>query len=258
MSASNKIINYGLGVSTFMVNRILGLYLLLSVASPIFAENNDDPYENFNRHAFKLNQTLDKIFFRPIATVYKTVLPWPVTKGVSNFFSNLEQVPTVINNLLQGDFYDATGNTWRLLINTTVGIGGFVDVASKINLPLHPQDFGLTLAKWGYRSSAYLVMPILGPRTVRDAVSWGIDYGVFSVYPYISNVAWRNGLTAGSFVNSRAQLLDFDQTIKQAAFDPYVFQRNAYLQRRNYLIRQNGNVVASSDDDDDDDDDVEE
>jgi phospholipid-binding lipoprotein MlaA len=180
--------------------------------------------------------------------VYKTILPWPITKGISNFFSNLEQVPTIINDLLQGEFYDATSDTWRLLINTTVGIAGFVDVASRINLPAHHQDFGLTLAKWGYASSAYLVVPILGPRTV----SWPINYGVFSVYPYINDVAWRNGLTWGSFINARAQLLDFDQAIKQASFDPYIFQRNAYLQRRNYLIRENNNSISDEDDEDDD------
>ncbi|MES2997941.1 MAG: VacJ family lipoprotein [Pseudomonadota bacterium] len=236
-----------------MFHKALGLCLLLVVISPTFAEDaNNDPYENFNRHAFKLNQTLDKIFFKPVATVYKTILPWPLSKGISNFFSNLEQVPTIINDVLQADFYDATADTWRLLINTTVGIGGFVDVASRINLPAHSQDFGLTLAKWGYRSSAYLVVPILGPRTVRDTISWPINYGIFSVYPYIDDMAWRNGLTVGSFINARAQLLDFDQTIRQASFDPYVFQRNAYLQRRDYLIRQNSNLSASSNEDDDD------
>lgn len=241
-----------------MLNKWLGLCLLLLVALPAFAEaTSNDPYENYNRHAFKLNQTLDTIFLKPVATVYKTVLPWPVTKGISNFFNNLGQVPAIINDLLQADFYTATADTWRLLINTTVGIGGFVDVASHINLPAHSQDFGLTLAKWGYRSSAYFVVPILGPSTVRDAISWPINYGVFSVYPYINDISWRNGLAAGGFINTRAQLLDFDQTIKQASFDPYVFQRNAYLQRRNYLIRQNGNLanVADGNDKDDDDDD---
>ncbi|MDQ8039401.1 MAG: VacJ family lipoprotein [Rickettsiella sp.] len=239
-----------------MLNKTLGLCLLLILASPSFAKDaTNDPYENYNRHAFKLNQTLDKIFFKPIATVYKTILPWPITKGISNFFSNLEQVPTIINDLLQADFYGATGDTWRLLINSTIGIGGFIDVASRINLPPHAQDFGLTLAKWGYKSSAYFVVPILGPRTIRDAISWPINYGVFSVYPYINDMSWRNGLSAGSFINARAQLLDFDQTIRQVSFDPYVFQRNAYLQRRNYLIRQNSNLVSLSDDDDDDDDD---
>jgi phospholipid-binding lipoprotein MlaA len=238
-----------------MFNKTLALVLcLLLLATPVFAANEKnnnpnadiDPYENFNRHAFKLNQTLDKVFFKPVATVYKTIVPRPVTKGVGNFFSNLEQVPTIINDLLQANFYAATSDTWRFVINTTIGIGGFVDVASHMDLPAHSQDFGLTLAKWGYRSSAYLVVPILGPRTIRDTVAWPINYGVFSVYPYINDIAWRNGLTAGSFVNARAQLLEFDQTIKQASFDPYVFQRNAYLQRRNYLIQQNEHADASS------------
>lgn len=242
-----------------MHKRLLGFFLLLITSSSsvmavdLKSDLNNDPYENYNRHAFKLNQTLDKIFFKPVATIYKTILPWPVTKGIGNFFSNLEQIPTVINNLLQGDFYDATSNTWRFLINSTVGIAGFIDVASRIGLPIYNQDFGLTLAKWGYTASAYLVVPILGPRTVRDAVSWPINYGFFSVYPYINDIAWRNGLTWGSFINARAQLLDFDQAIKQASFDPYVFQRNAYLQRRNYLIHENSNLSEEDNDEDDED-----
>lgn len=243
-----------------MHSRLLGLCLLLLAALPVFAldtdsDLNNDPYENYNRHAFKLNQTLDKIFFKPIASVYNTILPWPITKGIGNFFSNLDQIPIIINDLLQGEFYDATSDTWRLLINSTIGLAGFVDVSSRIGLPIHHQDFGLTLAKWGYTSSAYLVVPVLGPRTVRDAVSWPINYGVFSIYLYINDIALRNGLAYGSFVNARAQLLDFDQAIKQASFDPYVFQRNAYLQRRNYLIRENDNLISDKDDKDDEDDD---
>lgn len=240
-----------------MYRKLLGFCLLLLIASSVLAidsecDLNNDPYENYNRHAFKLNQTLDKIFFKPIATVYKTILPWPITKGISNFFSNLEQLPTIVNDLLQGELYDATSDTWRFLINSTVGIAGFVDVASRIGLPDHHQDFGITLAKWGYTSSAYLVIPILGPRTVRDTISWGMDYGVFSVYLYINDVAWRNALTVGSFINARAQLLDFDQTIKQVSFDPYIFQRNAYLQRRNYLIRRRNLTLDEYCENDDD------
>lgn len=230
-----------------MSNKLLSFFFLLTVTLPVFAEDaNNDPYENYNRHAFILNQKLDTVIFRPVATVYSTVLPWPITTGISNFFSNLEQIPTVINDLLQADFRNATAQTCRFLINSTVGIGGFIDVASRLNLPQHPQDFGLTLAKWGYQSSAYFIVPILGPRTVRDAISWPINYGIFTVYPYIYDTSWRTALTFGNFINTRTQLLDFDQTIRQASFDPYIFQRNAYLQRRNYLIQQNSNLANAS------------
>jgi phospholipid-binding lipoprotein MlaA len=223
-----------------MLGRIAGLLFLLTGMSPSFAQSTqEDPYESYNRHMFRFNQTLDKIFFKPVAKIYKTWVPWPITQGINNFFMNLEQIPTVLNDVLQGDLHHAATDTCRFVINTTLGIGGLIDVASKTNLPMHSQDFGLTLAKWGYKSSSYLVLPILGPRTVRDAISWPINYGVLSVYPYIHDLGWRNGLTAGTFFNTRVQLLDFEQTIQQVSFDDYTFQRNAYLQRRKYLITQN-------------------
>lgn len=223
-----------------MLGRVAGLlFVLMGSPAALAQSTQEDPYESFNRHMFRFNQTLDNVFFKPIAKIYKTLVPWPIAHGVNNFFMNLEQIPTILNDLLQGDLHYAVADTCRFVINTTLGVGGLIDVASKANLPMHSQDFGLTLAKWGYKSSAYLVLPILGPRTVRDAVSWPINYGFLSVYPYLHNVGWRDGLTAGTFMNTRVQLLDFEQTIQQVSFDDYTFQRNAYLQRRNYLITQN-------------------
>lgn len=201
--------------------------------------NPDDPYEDFNRHAFKLNEGLDKAVFKPVATVYKTVLPWPVTKGVNNFFSNLSDVPTVINDLLQAKFYQAASDTWRFVINSTVGILGLIDVASKIGLEKHHQDFGLTLAVWGYKNSAYLVLPIFGPSTVRDGIAFPVNQSYFNVYPYIYPVTTRNTLYALNLINTRAQLLEVDKLINQAAFDRYTFERNAYLQRRKYQLEEN-------------------
>jgi phospholipid-binding lipoprotein MlaA len=210
-----------------------------------------DPYENYNRHAFKLNQKLDRFIFKPIAKVYTNVLPFRIRQGINNFFINLDSVPTVINDLLQGKIYYAVSDSWRFLINSTVGIGGLVDVGSRIGLPYRPQDFGLTLAKWGYTSSAYFVIPILGPNTIRDTFAWPIHYSIFSVYPYINDIYVRNSLLGTYFINTRAQLLNFDQTIKQASLDPYVFQRNAYLQHRNYRIKQNQSRQTSDDMDED-------
>ncbi|WP_010597925.1 MlaA family lipoprotein [Rickettsiella massiliensis] len=216
-----------------MLGRVAGLLFLLTGMSPGFAQSiQEDPYESYNRHMFRFNQTLDKIFFKPVAKIYKTLVPWPITHGINNFFMNLEQIPTVLNDLLQGDLHHAVTDTCRFVINTTLGIGGFIDVASKANLPMRSQDFGLTLAKWGYKSSSYLVLPILGPRTVRDAVSWPINYGILSVYPYVHDLGWRNGLHASNY-------WILSKPLKQVSFDDYTFQRNAYLQRRNYLIVQN-------------------
>lgn len=217
------------------------LFIAMSsfAASSPYGKNPQDPYEEFNRHAFQLNQGLDKAIFKPIATVYQTVLPWPVTKGIDNAFSNLGEIPTVINDLLQAKFYQATSDTWRFVINSTIGIFGLVDVASKIGLEKHYQDLGLTLAAWGYRNSAYLVLPIFGPSTVRDGIAFPFNQTYFNVYPYIYPVSTRNTLYAMKLINTRAQLLEVDKLIKQAAFDRYTFERDAYLQRRQYQLEQN-------------------
>ncbi len=202
-------------------------------------KDTTDPYENYNRHAFNMNQKLDKVVFKPVATAYNTVLPWPAKKGISNFFSNLNMIPTVINDILQGNIHNTASDSWRFLINSTVGILGLVDVASHIDLPAHSEDLGLTLAKWGYKDSRYLVLPIFGPSTLRDTFALPIDYEVTSIYPYIVPTSLRYSLISLNFTSKRAQLLDFEGVIDQASFDPYTFQRNAYLQRRTYLIRQN-------------------
>jgi phospholipid-binding lipoprotein MlaA len=191
-----------------------------------------DPYENFNRHAYKLNDTLDRAILKPVAKVYKTILPWPVTKGISNFFGNLNDIPTTANDLLQAKFYQATSDAWRIVINSTVGLGGLVDVASKIGLEKHHEDLGLTFAHWGHRSSNYFVIPLFGPSTVRDTIARPINFFYLTVYPYINDTSFRNQLWLGSVVSDRADALAFDKVIKEASFDPYIFQRNAYLEYR--------------------------
>ncbi len=203
------------------------------------ATDPNDPYENYNRHAYQLNKTLDKIAFKPIAQLYQNILPPPVTKAIGNFFSNLNLVPTVANDILQGNAHETLSDTWRFFFNSTAGVGGLFDVASHMGLPPHSEDMGLTFAKWGYKESSYFVIPILGPSTVRDTIGIPIDYEVLSVYPYITNVALRNTLVGTNFVNRRAQLLKFDNVMAQAALDPYTFERNAYLQHRSYLINKN-------------------
>lgn len=221
---------------TRLVFGLVALFIAMNSAAATYYSNPDDPYEDFNRHAFKLNEGIDKAIFKPVATVYKTVLPWPVTKGVNNFFSNLREVPTVINDLLQAKFYQATSDTWRFVINSTVGVFGLIDVASKIGLEKHYQDLGLTLATWGYKNSAYLVLPIFGPSTVRDGIAFPINNAYFNIYPYIYPVTTRNTLYGLNLINTRAQLLEVDKFIEQAAFDRYSFERNAYLQRRQYQL----------------------
>lgn len=198
-----------------------------------------DPYESFNRGIFNFNEALDKAILKPVASVYNVILPPPVRKGVSNFFDNLNMVPTILNDLLQANFYQATSDTWRLGINSTVGLLGFVDVASKIGLEPNAEDFGLTLAQWGYTNSNYLVLPFFGPSTVRDGIGLPINYEFLSVYPYIHPMWKRYALYGLWVVSTRATLLNFEKISQQITFDKYVFQRDAYMQRRAYLIQRN-------------------
>lgn len=235
-----------------MYLRLLTTLLLLSLAnlshatSDNAAPTNIDPYENYNRHAYKFNDGLDRAVFKPVAKAYKAVLPHQARKGVTNFFNNIAEPETIANELLQGKFLYAVGDTWRFFFNTTIGVGGLFDVASHMGLPRHQEDFGLTLAKWGYQSSTYIVLPIWGPSTIRDGISLPINY--YSLpYSYLDDVSLRNTLQGVYVINTRAGYLNFDHTAA-LAFDPYVFQRNAYLQHRNYLM----NAEQNADDDTDD------
>lgn len=206
---------------------------LLAYAAP-----EKDPLKPYNKAMFHFNDALDHLLLKPIAQAYLNITPKPITNRVSNFYDNLSTLPTIGNDLLQADFRQATSDTWRFLINTTVGLLGLFDVASSIGLPEHSEDMGLTFAEWGWTQSTYVVLPLFGPSTVRDALGKPIDQ-LMSVYPYIRNVPLRNSLYAMSIVNLRANLLELQGVINQASLDPYVFQRNAYLQRRAYLIKQN-------------------
>ena len=198
-----------------------------------------DPYERFNRAMFKFNDTVDHLILKPVATLYSKIVPKPLLKGISNFFSNVDTVPTVINDVLQFNFYQATSDGWRLLLNTTIGIGGLFDVASPMGLERNAEDFGLTLARWGYQNSNYLVIPFLGPSTVRDTIAWPINYQYMTIYPWVHPTRARYGLFGLNVISKRADYLRFQDVMKQAAIDKYVFVRDAYMQRRSYQIERN-------------------
>jgi phospholipid-binding lipoprotein MlaA len=204
--------------------------------------NPIDPYEPFNRVMYSFNDLVDKTVLKPTATLYVKIVPKPVTKGIGNFFSNVDTVPTIANDLLQANFYQATSDSWRLIINTTIGIGGFFDVATNMGLEHNTEDLGLTFARWGYKHSNYLVLPFLGPLTVRDALAWPINYEFLTVYPYVNPVRTRYIIYGISLVSKRADLLHYQDVFQQAAIDKYAFMRNAYLQRRAYLIERNNQL----------------
>ena len=222
------------------VDLILGSVLLCAVTMSAYAaENNsdpNDPNQDFNRHMFALNNSLDVAIFKPVATLYQTVLPSFARKSVTHFFSNLDEIPTIVNDTFQGDGHYMGHDSARFAINSTLGAGGLFDVATDIGFSKHYEDFGLTLAKWGYTKSSYLVLPFLGPSTVRDTLGLPVDYYA-SVYPYLpQNVTLP--LYGLEVTNSRANLLNYNGVYEQA-FDPYAFVRNAYLQRRERKIEQN-------------------
>jgi phospholipid-binding lipoprotein MlaA len=172
-------------------------------------------------------------------------MPTKLKKIVTNFFANLDEIPSLINNLLQGKLKAASDNTARFVVNTTLGVGGLFDVATHGNIPARREDFGKTLAVWGYKSSNYLVLPILGPSTVRDGIGT-VATNYMSIPTYLEPRT-RNRYFAARFVHRRDELKETEQFIHSAGVDEYALVRNAYLQRRQYVI-ENSNNADSADD----------
>ena len=199
---------------------------------------NKDPLEKFNRAMFTFNDKLDFYLIKPVAQLYNAIMPKPLNQGVHNFFNNLGEVPTIVNDLLQFNFYQMTKDMCRLGINSTMGIGGLFDMATRMHLPYFQNDFGLTLAAWGYKDSSYLVLPFLGPNTIRDGLGTTLDYFEFTVYPYVEPQSRRYQLLGLYTIDHRANLLQFEPVMEEAAIDKYVFMRNAYMQHRAFQIEQ--------------------
>lgn len=206
-----------------------------------------DALSSYNRVVFHFNDTLDRMILKPVATLYNKIIPRPLHKGITNVYSNIDNLPTIVNDVLQIKIYQALSDSWRLFINTTVGILGLFDIGSRIGLKPHHEDFGLTLARWGYKSSNYFVVPFFGPGTIRDVLGWPVDYFLFSIYPHISNKTVRYSIYGVGVVDRRSNLLQYEDVFEQVAVDRYVFMRNAYLQHRNYQIQENKGASASSD-----------
>ncbi len=194
------------------------------------AANPKDPFQGFNRAMFAVNEGID-VAVKPVAKGYDAVAPLPVKVGVGNFFGNVWDVWTAANNLLQGKVGDAASDVGRVLVNTTVGIGGVFDVASEMGLQKHSEDFGQTLGKWGVGDGPYFFWPIIGPRTTRDTFGWLVDTNIDPVWR-VSDVPLRNTLAGTRFIDVRASLLPADKVVEEAAFDKYDYIRDAYLQNR--------------------------
>jgi phospholipid-binding lipoprotein MlaA len=223
-----------------MLRFLLGL-LLLGVLGGIAGcattgGNPDDPLEGYKRAMFRFNDGVDKAIIKPVAQGYKAVMPEFARTGVSNFFANLGDIWIGVNNVLQGKLGEGASDFGRFALNTTAGILGLFDVASNAGLEKHNEDFGQTLGRWGMGSGAYVVLPLLGPSTVRDGISlFAVDWHGDPLW-YVSNVPTRNELYGVRAVDTRANLLDVSRLSEEAALDQYTYVRSAYLQRRRSLV----------------------
>ena len=219
--------------------KLILITLLFSATIAIAEENPKDPYEGFNRGVYKFNDTIDGAILKPIAMGYNYVTPDVAKKGVNNFYNNITDFITAVNSFLQLNFEQGMTDAGRVIVNTTVGLLGFIDVSStNVNnyKERNREDFGTTLARYGWRDSAYLVLPLFGPSTFRDGTGLVVDGMFIDPIGYIDNVRLRNALYVGKIVNTRAQLLDATNLMDDASIDPYAFQRDSWLQMREAQI----------------------
>ncbi|MCM2287613.1 MAG: VacJ family lipoprotein [Sulfuritalea sp.] len=197
--------------------------------------NPKDPIEGFNRAMFAFNEGLDTAILKPVATGYEAMLPSPIRTGVTNFFGNIDDLFIGVNNLLQGKVPEAFSDLGRVVINTTIGLLGVLDVASEAGLEKHDEDFGQTFGRWGVGNGAYVVVPFFGPRTVRDTVGLVVDVAADPVATH-EPARVRDAALLLRVVNDRANLLPADKVVEEAALDKYSYMRDAYLQRRRNQI----------------------
>ena len=234
------------------------LVLLLAATLSACATTGDrasldqrDPLEGFNRGVFEFNDAVDTVAIKPATTVYRTVTPVPARRGISRIFSNLAEPFSAINNLLQGKPKRAMNNLGRFLINTTIGVGGLADHATDLGLPDTSEDFGQTLAVWGVKDSPYLVLPLLGPSTIRDGVGTAVqmvgDPARIALGSELSGT--ESAVVTGTrVIDARSQVIEsgVERALDQAA-DPYATVRSAYLQRRQAQISDEGAAAAGED-----------
>ncbi|MEI7783569.1 MAG: VacJ family lipoprotein [Betaproteobacteria bacterium] len=215
---------------------VLGLGLQLGLAgcatvSTGAALDPRDPWEGYNRQVWRFNEIVDDAVLLPVARGYRAAVPELVRTGVSNFFGNISDVWSLVNNVLQLKPQESAQTLARVGINTSVGLLGVIDVASGVNLPRHREDFGQTLGHWGLASGPYLVLPLLGPSTLRDAAALPVDWKG-DLVGTVDDGPSRGGLTGLRLVNLRSSVLDAGRFIDAAALDKYTFVRDAHLQRR--------------------------
>lgn len=222
-----------------LIIAIIGL-ITLSLLSGCATNANKDPLEGINRGIYKFNDVADKAVIKPVATAYKAVTPTPIRKGINNFFSNLASITTILNDLLQFKFASAFTDAGRFVINSTFGIAGIFDVASMDKVAIHKEDFGQTLGFWGVGNGAYLVLPLLGPSSLRDVTGLVFDTSTTDPVNYVHNIGevrLHNQIRIAQLIDKRTDLLVASDLVDEASLDPYAFMRDAYLQRRASLVQ---------------------
>ncbi len=205
----------------------------------------NDPLERANRAIFRFNRTADRFVLRPVANGYHTITPDPLERSVSRFFVNLSSPIVIVSALLQGKFKQAGADTGRFLLNSTVGVLGFLDVANHVGLEYHDEDFGQTLGKWGLAQGPYFIVPIFGPYTLRDGFGRILELP-FELLYQIDDKTTQRRLVVLYYIDKRMRLLVADEALANA-FDPYIFVRDAYLQRRHFLVYDGDPPVSEED-----------
>lgn len=205
--------------------------LLTGCATTQGPANPADPLESMNRSIYSFNEGVDDAVFKPVATAYQAVTPRVARDGVTNFFGNLGDAWSFVNNVLQGQGEGAYNSMVRFSVNTVFGIGGLFDVASEAGIERKKQDFGQTLGRWGVPTGPYLVLPFLGPSTVRDTGGFAVD-SMASPLKQAHDVGWRNSLYGLRIVNTRASLLKAGDVLDSVALDKYSLMRDVYLRSR--------------------------
>lgn len=218
-------------------NLLSGGLVVLAISGCASVPNPDprDPFEPFNRGVFSFNQGLDNAVLKPVATVYKQITPPLVRTGVGNFLGNMEDAWSFVNSLLQGKLRDAVDNFFRVGVNTTFGLFGVLDVAGEMQIDRHSEDFGQTLGAWGFGPGPYLVLPVFGPSSIRDAAALPVDWNG-DIVSHVNDIAARNSLRVLNVIDTRASLLGVSESLDEVAFDKYSFARDAFLQRRRNAV----------------------
>lgn len=220
-------------MTTVILLAVIGLSF--GCASTAREADNIDPWEGVNRKIYAFNNKLDDVVLRPVAETYADITPQPVRNRVTDFFANISYVNVILNDFLQGKVEQGVADTTRLVYNSVFGLGGLFDVASHMDLPPNDEDFGQTLGVWGFGEGAYLMLPLFGPSTLRDVPDYPVSALTSPLY-YVNNTAVTIPLAALDGVDTRARASGAFAFINEAALDPYIFMREAYLQRRTFLI----------------------